>query len=245
MRRRRLLTLTLGLAALAALAPAAGAAVKSSTYALVAISQTSSVVATNGTATYQAKATFVYTAKPGKARLRIDFPAKGGNADGFIAGGTNPRYGVLQGVFAQQATQSGTVTHEDRSCQFRSGEVPKEERELNVTFRRTSAGNPRFVYPVVLGPNALERLYEEIGFFDRNQCNVRRDLVPVRPASPSGFETEVSFPVKRSKLRLAFAGKPRTIVLRGTTTTPIDVVPNRAGELTVTTRITLRLVASS
>lgn len=245
MRRHRLLTLALGITVLVAAAPAAGAAVESSTYTVTEISQTSSLTAANGTVTYEARASFRFTSKPGRARVRFDFPATNSSLDPFVAGGTSPSSGVLRGVFAQQSTQEGTVTHDGRVCQFRTVDVPQDEREVVVSFRRTAAGSPRLVYPVVKGPNALVRLDEEIGFFDRNQCNVRRDLVPVRPASPSGFETEVSFAAKRAKLRQAFTGKAKTVVLQGTTTSPVDVAPSRVGTMTVTTRITLKLVASS
>ena len=151
---------------------------------------------------------------------------------------------MLQGVDPQVATQAGTVTHKGRVCQFRPT-VPRDERELVVVFNRTAAGNPRFVYPMVEGPNALFRLHEEIPFFDRNVCNVRSDVTTVSPTKSKGFADWESFRTPRRMLRKEFRGTRTKVVLRGTTRTPLQVVPSRAGSIVVTTKITMRLVASA
>ncbi|MGI9539709.1 MAG: hypothetical protein ACR2N6_06125, partial [Miltoncostaeaceae bacterium] len=204
-----------------------------------------SVRAATGTATYASNASFRYRARIGRVRVRFDFPAsrRSGKLDPVVSGGTNPRFGVLQGVSAQVATQRGTITHNGGVCTFRPT-VPRDERELNVDFNRTANGNPRFVYPVVRGPNALVRLGEEIPFFDRNVCNARSDVTTVSPPKSKGFEEWEWIRYPRKKLRKAFRGKRTKVVLRGTTRTPVQVVPNRAGSVVVTTRITMRLVAS-
>ena len=235
----KLLGTTAVLVAMGATAVGAeGAAVRSSTYSITEIQQSSSLQTANGTATYVAKANFRYRVPRGRVRVRFDFPARG-SMDSFISGGSNPRFGVLQGVDPQVATQEGTVTHQGRVCHFRPT-VPLDERELVVDFNRTAAGNPRFVYPNVEGPNALSRLVEEVRFFDTNVCNVRADVTTVSPPKSQGFE---SFRAPRRMLRKEFRGRRTKVVLRGTTRTPLQV-SSPAGSIVMTTKITMRLVAS-
>jgi hypothetical protein len=244
-RRRQALHLAVAAVAVGALAASAHAAVKSSTYSVTEITQRSSVSANTSTVAYQATADWRFTAPVNRYRFRVDFPAKGGNTDPFI-GRNAAASGQLISVFAHTATQSGSVTHNGNTCAFRGPAVTdRDERELRVFIARTAPrGNPRFVYPTVEGPNALERLRDEIGFFDRNRCNPRRDLVAVRPATPAGIEHEVAFRTARNPLRKAFTGTRTKVVLRGTTTTPVALSGTVVGSMTVTTRITLRLVGS-
>lgn len=243
----RRLALQLAAAAIAAgaLAASAQAAVRSSTYSVTEITQSSSVSATTPSVTYQATADWRFAAPVNRYRFRVDFPAKGGNTDPFI-GRNASASGALTGLAAQSATQSGSVTHNGNTCAFRGPTVTDPaEREIRVFVARTAArGNPAVVYPTVEGPNALERLYDEIGFFDRRLCNPRRDVVAVRPATPPGIEHEVAFKTGRNALRKAFTGTRTKVVLRGTTTTPVALSDTVIGSMTVTTRITLRLVAS-
>jgi hypothetical protein len=226
-------------------ASAQAATVKSSTWSVTEITQSSSVSATTTTVTYQATANWRFTAPVNRYRFRVDFPAKGGNTDPFV-GRNASAAGQLTGLAAQTATQTGSVTHNGTTCAFRGPAVTDpDEREIRVFIARTAPrGNPKFVYPTVEGPNALERLQDEIGFFDRNLCNPRRDLVPVRPATPAGLEHEVAFRTGRNALRKAFAGTRTKLVLKGTTTTPVALSGTVVGSMTVTTRITLRLVGS-
>jgi len=244
--RRHVLCLAAATAAAAGvLAASAQAAVTSSTYSLTEIRQTSSVSAASSSVTYQATASWRFAAPVNRYRFRVDFPAKGGNTDPFF-GRNAAASGQLIDVFAQSATQSGSVTHNGNTCAFRGPTVTdQDEREIRVFIARTqSRGNPRFAYPTVEGPNALERLYDEIGFMDRNLCNPRRDVVPVRPATPPGLEHEVAFKVGRNSLRKAFTGTRTKVVLKGTTTTPVALSGTTIGSMTVTTTMTLRLVAS-
>ncbi|HET6691920.1 MAG TPA: hypothetical protein VFG74_13770 [Miltoncostaeaceae bacterium] len=246
MPRRHVLCLAAAATAAAGvLATSAQAAVKSSTYSLTKVTQTSSVSATTPSVTYQAKASWRFTAPVNRYRFRVDFPAKGGNTDPFF-GRNAAASGQLIDVFAQSATQSGSVTHNGNTCAFRGPAVTdRDEREVRVFIARTQpGGNPRFAYPTVEGPNALERLYDEIGFMDRNQCNPRRDVVPVRPATPPGLESELAFKVNRNTLRKAFTGKRKTVVLKGTTKTPVALSGTTIGSMTVTTTLTLKLVGS-
>jgi hypothetical protein len=243
--RRQTLHLAVAAAALGALAASAQAAVKSSTYSVTEIQQSSSVSATTPTVSYQATANWRFAAPVNRYRFRVDFPAKGGNTDPFI-GRNAAASGQLVDVTAQSATQSGSVTHNGNTCAFRGPAVTDpDERELRVFIARTAPrGNPRYAYPTVEGPNALERLYDEIGFFDRNLCNPRRDVIPVRPATPPGLESELAFRVNRNTLRREFTGTRTKVVLKGTTTTPVSLSGTVIGSMSVTTKMTLRLVAS-
>ncbi len=241
----------LRVAAVAAAAVAAGALATtaqaaSSTYSVTEIRQTSSLSATTPSVTYQSRATFRFTAPVGRHRFRVDFPARGGNTDAFF-GRNAAASGQLIDIAAQTATQSGSVTHNGNTCTFRGPVVTDpDEREMRVFMARTAPrGNPRFVYPTVEGPNALERIQDEIGFMDRNRCNPRRDIVAVRPAQPAGLENELTIRINRNSLRRQFTGNRTKVVLKGTTTTPIALSDTPIGSMTVTTRITLRLVAST
>jgi hypothetical protein len=233
-------------AAVAAGALATTAQAASSTYSVTEIRQTSSVSATTPSVAYQARATYRFAAPVGRYRFRVDFPAKGGNTDPFI-GRNAAASGQLIDVTAQTATQSGSVTHNGNTCSFRGPVVTDpDDREMRVFLSRTAPrGNPKWVYPTVEGPNALERLQAEIGFVDRNLCNPRRDVIPARPANLPGIEAEVAFRVNRNSLRRQFAGTRTKVVLKGTTTTPVELSGTPIGSTTVTTRITLRLVAST
>ncbi|MGD9734701.1 MAG: hypothetical protein AB7V58_03690 [Solirubrobacterales bacterium] len=233
-------------AAVAAGALATTAQAASSTYSVTEIRQTSSVSAATPTVTYQSRATYRFAAPVGRYRFRVDFPARGGNTDPFI-GRNAAASGQLYDVYAQTATQSGSVTYNGVTCAFRGPAVTeRDDREMRVFLARTARnGNPKYVYPTVEGPNALERLSAEIGFFDARQCNPRRDIIPVRPAQPAGLEHEVAFRVNRNSLRRQFAGTRTKVVLKGTTTTPVALGSTAIGSMTVTTRITLRLVGST
>lgn len=244
-RRHALCLAATATAAAGVFAASAQAAVTSSTYSVTEIRQTSSVSAATPSVTYQATASWRFAAPVNRYRFRVDFPARGGNTEPFF-GRNAAASGQLIDVFAQSATQSGSVTHNGNTCAFRGPTVTdRDEREIRVFIARTQPrGNPRSVYPTVEGPNALERLYDEIGFMDARLCNPRRDLVPVRPATPPGLEHEVAFKASRNSLRKEFKGTRTKVVLKGTAKTPVALSGTTIGSMTVTTTMTLRLVAS-
>lgn len=222
-------------------ASTADAAVRQSTYALTRIEQSSTVTAKLNAMTWNVSAQFRYTAPLGANRISFDYPTRL-TFDAFTKGGTNPRYGVLQGVYPQRASQAGSVTSSTGTCPFPSS-VPREESELQVRFFRTGA-TAKTVYVEVQGPNAVQRIEDERDDVRVECLQQMASLGTASPARPRGDQHEVSFPVPRATFRKAYAGRPKRLVLSGTTRTGLLANGNPAGQLVVRTKVTMQLVGS-
>lgn len=226
-------------AAVLAGAATAQAAVRQSTYAVTKIEQTSSLDAALGSSTWSARSSFTYTAPVSANRVAFDYPTRL-TFDAFTKGGTNPRYGVLQGVYPQRRAQSGTVTYSQGTCTF-PADVPRDESELSVRFFRTGR-TARTVYVEVSGPDAIRRIDD-----DGARVECLRYMPSLGTASPQiarGDAQEVSFAVPRNRFRKAFTGRRTKLVLSGTARSTITANGNRAGTMTVTTKVTMQLVGS-
>jgi len=228
------------LATVGAAASGAAGAVKQSTYTVTKITQTSSVTAALGSSSWSTQARFTYTARPGSNRLPFDFPTDM-NFDAFTKGGTNPDYGVLQGVFAQKASQAGTVANSSGVCAL-PADVPQAERELTVRFYRTGT-RAKKVYVEVWGPNAIARIQDERDGGRMGCLPWMPSLGTIAPRKTLGDQYQVSFAVPRAKFRRSMKGR-KTLVVKGTKRTPLAANDAPAGELVVTTRVTLRLIGS-
>lgn len=229
------------LAAVGAVASSASAAVRQSTYSVTKIEQSSSVRASLGAYSWDVAAGFRYTARRGSNRVVFDYPTRK-RFDAFTKGGTNPRFGVLQGVRPQRASQSGQVTNSSETCGLPSN-VPISERELQVRFYRTSR-RAKTVYVEVGGPNALQRIDDERDDV-RVECLQRMsNLVTVAPKRPRGDDYSVSVAVPRAKFRKSIKARKKTLVIKGTRRTPLTSNANPVGQLIVTTKVTLRLIGS-
>lgn len=229
------------LAAIGAVASSASGAIRQSTYTVTKIEQSSTVTAARGSYSWNVKAAFRYTARRGSNKIVFDYPTTD-LFDGFTKGGTNPRYGVLQGVRAQRATQSGSVTNSSESCTF-PGDVPKAERELTVRFYRTGR-RAKTDYVEVEGPNALTRIDAEHDDVRVDCLQQMSSLGTVAPKRTLGDSYDVSFPVPRAKFRKSIRSRKKTLVIRGTKRTGLTSNGSPVGRLVVTTKVTMRLIGS-
>lgn len=228
------------LAAFGAAATSANAAVRQSTYTVTRIDQSSTLKASLLAHTYDVSTSYRYTARLRSNRVRFDFPTRS-SFDPFFRGGSNPRFGVLQGIYPQRYTQRGTVSNGTDTCTFPSS-IPKDESELQVRFYRNSTRD-RTVAVEVTGPIAVLRVEDERDL--RNDCLQRMPtLGTVAPKNPKGDVYYVSFPVKRTKFRKAYTGRPKTLVLQGVKRTALTANGNRAGVMTVRTRVVMKLIGS-
>ncbi len=240
-RRRAAAATGIAIVAIGAMASSASAAVRQSSYSVTRIDQSSSVRASLGSSSWNVASSFRYTARRGSNRVVFDYPTRN-SFDPFTKGGTNPRYGVLQGVKAQRASQSGNVANSREACGL-PGDVPRAERELTVRFYRTSV-RAKTVYVEVNGPDALERIDDEDDD-GRIEClDQMPSLGTVAPKRVRGDDYSVSFAVPRSKFRKAAKGRKKTLVLRGTARTPLTANGNPVGQTIVKTKLTLRLIGS-
>jgi hypothetical protein len=240
---RRLRTAALAAAALTALgaaATSASAAVRQSTYTVTRIDQTSTLKAALGANTYDVATTYRYTARLRTNRVRFDFPTRS-SFDPFFRGGSNPRFGVLQGIYPQRYTQRGTVANSSETCSWPSS-IPKDESEINVRFFRKTTRD-RKVDVEVTGPTALRRVGDERDL--RDDCLQRMPtLGEIAPRVTRGDDFQVSFPVARTRFRKAYTGRPKTLVLSGVARTPVSANGNRVGLTVVRTRVVMKLIGS-
>lgn len=228
------------LAAFGAAATTASAAVRQSTYSVTRIDQTSTLRAALGANTYDVTTTHRYTSRIRANRVRFDFPTTS-SFDPFFRGGSNPRYGVLQGIYPQRYSQRGTASNSSETCTWPSS-IPRDESEINVRFFRQTTRD-RKVYVEVTGPTALRRVGDERDL--RDDCLQRMPtLGTIAPRVTRGDDYQVSFPVARSKFRKADTGRPKTLVLRGVKRTPVSTNGNRVGQTVVRTKVVMKLIGS-
>ena len=132
------------------------------------------------------------------------------------------------------------------TCRVERGLIPRAERSVSLLIVPWQRSTSRRLQMNVEGPDAVEQLSRAV----RSERCRTPIAVPFRKAGlpPAGKQRpdydSLTFP--RNKLRKRHLGSARKVVLQGRKRTPI-VVGNRAriGSITVTTKVTLRLVGST
>lgn len=239
---RKVAALSVAAGVLGVATTAADGAVRTSTYLVDEIQQRSVVRAqsTGASGAFNYRATSFYRVRDGaRQRLVVDHTSRGN-----FVGLTRPAGTGIQFVsLSWTPNGEGQQTH---NCTVKKSGIARSERSVSFLIVPPSRSTSRRLQINVEGPDAVEQLSRAV----RNERCRTPIAVPLRkgglPAAGKRRPEYDSLTFPKNKLRKRHFGTARTVVLRGRKRTPI-VVGNgvRIGSITVTTRVTLRLVGST
>ncbi|MGI9538710.1 MAG: hypothetical protein ACR2N6_01005 [Miltoncostaeaceae bacterium] len=239
---RRVAALSVAAGVLGLSAAAADGAVRTSTYLVDEIQQRSVVRAqTSGASgTFDYRATSFYRLRDrSRRRLVVDHTSRAN-----FVGLTRPAATGVQ--FVNLSWTPAGDGQQTQTCKVSKRSIPRAERSVSFLIVPAPRSTSRRLQIDVEGPDAIEQLSRAV----RNARCRTPIAVPLKkagfpPADKQRPEYD-SLVLPKNKLRLQHRGSARRVVLQGRKRTPI-VVGNRAriGTITVTTKVTLRLVGST